>query len=344
MKKAVVTGGSGYFGTLLCNQLIDQGWYVKNIDINPPDSFHNNYEFVQGDIRDLSKIEDSFNGVDTIFHNVALVPITKSNDYEATNLLGTKNTVDLAIKKKVKSFVYTSSSAVFGVPKKNPVSEHDLPNPAESYGKSKLDAEFLLSTYSKSIDINIVRPRTILGHGRLGIFQILFDWIKKGWNIPVLGSGDNIYQFVHADDLASACILASESSGLNFYNVGSQDYCSMRETLETLCAHANTGSKVISLPSSTFELLMNISAKLKLSPLGPYHALMYGRSLYFDTKKVSYELNWKSNYSNKTAIIDSYDHYLRELNNISHKEFKSPHTSPMKQGVLKLLGLSLNIF
>ena len=44
----------------------------------------------------------------------------------------------------------------------------------------------------------IVRPRTILGHGRLGIFQILFKWIKQGKNIPVLGQGDNIYQFVHA--------------------------------------------------------------------------------------------------------------------------------------------------
>ena len=344
MKRAIVTGGSGYFGSLLCNQLVQSDWEVKNIDINPPRDYLKNYTFIKGDINDLSKNEESFEGVDAIFHNVALVPITKSKNYEKTNLYGTKNTIELAVKNKIKSFIYTSSSAIYGVPKQNPVSEHDIPSPAETYGKSKLDSEFLLSTYSNNINISIIRPRTILGHGRLGIFQILFDWIMKGWNIPILGKGDNIYQFVHADDLASACILSEKAKGLNFYNVGAQEYCTMRETLEALCEYAQTGSKVISLPSSTFEFLMNISSKLKLSPLGPYHSLMYGRSLYFDTTKITNELNWKSNYSNKKAIIDSYCHYVNSPVNYFEKKNISPHSSPMKQGILKLLGYSLNIF
>ena len=93
--------------------------------------------------------------------------------------LAQKNTIKIAIKKNINSFIYTSSSAIFGVPSHNPVTENDVPNPAEKYGKSKLDTEFLLSTYSKDININIIRPRTILGHGRLGIFQILFDWVKR---------------------------------------------------------------------------------------------------------------------------------------------------------------------
>ncbi len=344
MKRAIVTGGSGYFGSLLCKQLVNEGWFVNNIDINQPTHLLKNYKYIKGDIRDLSDIEDTFNNIDTVFHNVALVPITKSSNYEETNLFGTKNTIKIAIKKNINSFIYTSSSAIFGVPSHNPVTENDVPNPAEKYGKSKLDTEFLLSTYSKDININIIRPRTILGHGRLGIFQILFDWVKRGWNIPVLGTGDNIYQFVHADDLASACILSSKSKGLNFYNIGSQEYCSMRETLESLCQYANTGSKVVSLPHSSFEFLMNVASKLKLSPLGPYHSLMYGRSLFFDTTKAYKELDWHSKYSNKSAIIDSYKHYINENKKIVEHKHKSPHSSPMKQGVLKLLGFSLNIF
>ena len=344
MKRAIVTGGSGYFGSLLCKKLLESGWEVLNIDINPPKDDLKNYTYIKGDVNDLSKIEETFLGIDAIFHNVALVPITKSKNYEKTNLYGTKNTIELAVNNKIKSFIYTSSSAIYGVPKHNPVSEHDIPSPAESYGKSKLDAEFLLTTYSKDINISIVRPRTILGHGRLGIFQILFDWVEKGWNIPVLGSGENIYQFVHADDLASACISAEKANGLNFYNVGAQEYCTMRETLEALCEYAQTGSKVISLPSSTFESLMNISSRLKLSPLGTYHSLMYGRSLYFDTTKITNELNWKSNFSNKKAIIDSYYHYVNRPKKHFEKKKRSPHSSPMKQGILKLLGYSLNIF
>ena len=340
MKNAIVTGGSGYFGSLLVEQLIDQGWRVKNIDINKPDKLLENSEFIKCDVRNLSEMNSVFDDVHTIFHNVALVPITKSKDYVNTNLYGTKNVIEMAIKSKVNSFVYTSSSAVYGAPKTNPVSENDMPCPAETYGKSKLDAEFLCSTYSSKINVSIIRPRTILGHGRLGIFQILFDWIMKGWNIPILGRGDNIYQFVHADDLAKACILSSESNGLNFYNVGAENYCSMRETLEGLCDYAQTGSKVISLPKSAFENLMNIASFLKVSPLGGYHSLIYGRSLYFDTSKTSEELGWHSEYSNEEAIIDSYKYYKNNISNFSNQLSinKSPHSLPMKQGVLKLMG------
>ena len=175
MKKAIVTGGSGYFGSLLVEQLVNKGWEVKNLDINKPYQLLKNSEFIKCDVRNLSDVNSVFDGVDTVFHNVALVPITKSKDYLNTNLFGTKNVIEMAIKSKVNSFVYTSSSAVYGAPKTNPVSENHIPCPAEAYGKSKLDAEFLCSTYSSKINVSIIRPRTILGHGRLGIFQILLE-------------------------------------------------------------------------------------------------------------------------------------------------------------------------
>ena len=63
------------------------------------------------------------------------------------------------------------------------------------------------------LDVSIVRPRTILGHGRLGIFGILFDWIADGADPIVLGDGSNRYQFVHADDLATVCLLAGDHAG-----------------------------------------------------------------------------------------------------------------------------------
>tara|TARA_B100000941_G_scaffold255225_1_gene203807 strand:- start:1287 stop:2330 length:1044 start_codon:yes stop_codon:yes gene_type:complete len=346
MKKALVTGGSGYFGTLLCEKLVQDGWHVKNLDLIAPINKLENIDFHQTDVRDLSKARKIFEDVDSVFHNVALVPITKSSNYGETNILGTQNTIEMAIKTGVKSFIHTSSSAVFGIPKKNPVRIHDIPFPAEKYGQSKLNSEFLLATYSSKIDISIIRPRTILGHGRLGIFQILFDWISKGWNIPLLGNGENIYQFIHADDLASACILSSNSRGLNYYNIGAKRFCSMRETLEALCDYAGTGSKVISLPQNIFEYLMNTASFLKLSPLGSYHSLMYGRSLYFDISKAEKELGWNSVYSNKESIIDSYKYYISnkdKINSGDNENIKSPHSLPMKQGALKILGYLLNI-
>jgi nucleoside-diphosphate-sugar epimerase len=83
-----------------------------------------------------------------------------------------------------------------------------------------------------------------MGHGRLGIFQILFEWIYHRENVPVLDHGKNIYQFVHADDFAEACIQASHLKGADQFNCGTERFGTMREVLEHLCRHAATGSMV----------------------------------------------------------------------------------------------------
>jgi nucleoside-diphosphate-sugar epimerase len=342
MRKAAVTGGSGYFGSILCQQLSNLSWKIVNLDIIPGSKVEN-CKYAYADVTQPEGLKEQLAGVDTVFHNVALVPITKSDDYSSVNLYGTKNVIEAAIDAGVRSFVYTSSSAIYGAPKSNPISENSLAIPAEPYGQSKLSSEHLLATYTNKINISIVRPRTILGHGRLGIFEILFDWVKKGWNVPVLGDGSNIYQFVHADDLADACIKCADATGLQFFNIGAEEYSTMRDTLEALTSHAKTGSKVVSLPQRHIENLMRLTSNAGISPLGSYHSLMYGRSLYFDTSKAKTELGWSARYSNIDSIISSYDSYLQsDYCSISESSL-SPHSRPLKQGVLSLAGRALNL-
>src|SRR5206468_1516642 len=147
-----------------------------------------------------------------------------------------------ALEAKVRKVINVSSSAVFGAPKSNPVTEETPPTPGEAYGRAKLEGENLCRRFAREgLDVTIIRPRTIMGHGRLGIFQILFEWIRQGSNVPVLGGGQNRYQFVHADDLAEACILAAARPGPAIYNCGTDRFGTMREALEHLCAHARTG-------------------------------------------------------------------------------------------------------
>ena len=101
-------------------------------------------------------------------------------------------------------------------PTANPVLPTTVPRPVEAYGHAKLAAEWacLDGRRARVSTSPIVRPRTILGHGRLGIFGILFDWIADGADVFVLGDGSNRYQFVHADDLAEVCLLAAgDASG-----------------------------------------------------------------------------------------------------------------------------------
>ena len=338
--RAMVTGGSGYFGSLLVKKLLDQGHDVSSLDLNPPDEKIKGLGFFKLDIRNEDLLHKAFKNIDVVFHNVAQVPLAKDKKlFNEVNIEGTKNICKAAIANGVSKVIYTSSSAVYGVPKSNPVDEKTVPNPGEAYGEAKLKGERICEQFSKKgLKISIIRPRTILGHGRLGIFSIFFNWISQGVNIPVLDNGANLYQFVHAEDLVDACILSSFTKhDLSHYNIGANDYGTMRETIQNLCDYANTGSRVYSLPLKPIEIIMNITSKLKISPLGPYHALMYGRSLYFDINKAKSELGFTPKYSTSQMFQESYDWFLENEQKLSSSENTSAHKRIVNESILKVL-------
>jgi nucleoside-diphosphate-sugar epimerase len=337
--KALITGGSGYFGCVLRDRLLERGDAVRVFDLRDADDRPPRVELVAGDLRDPDRVRTACEGIDVVYHNVAQVPLAKDRDlFWSVNHGGTENLLRAVREARVRKLVHTSTSAIFGVPASNPVDETVEPTPMEAYGHAKLAGERLVRTAVErhGIDATIIRPRTILGHGRLGIFQILFNWVEEGRRIPVLGSGDNVYQFVHADDLAAASIAAAHRPGAAVYNIGTDRFGTMRETLEALCAHAGTGSRVYSVPMRLAVAAMNLTSALGISPLGPYHALMYGRSLYFDVGRAKRELGWRPKWSNAEMICDSYDWYLRHEASLAAKT-GSPHRSAVAQGVLDLL-------
>ncbi len=335
----LITGGSGYFGSLLRDRLRARGQPLRVFDLVDATDRSADVSFAQGDIRDAARVQEACDGCDVVYHCVAQVPLAKDRRlFESVNVQGTENLLRAARAAQVRKVIYVSSSAVFGVPKSNPVAEADPPSPGEAYGRAKLAGEKLCAQYAREgLDVTVIRPRTIMGHGRLGIFQILFEWIREGYNVPVLGRGDNVYQFVHADDLAELCLLAAARPGRAIYHGGAGQFGTMRELLEHLCAHAGTGSKVKSVPMAPAVWLMKLTSALGLSPLGPYHALMYGRSLYFDTTKARTELGWKPTVSNNEMFVLSYDWYLRNRETILQSTGASHHRSPVKQGILALV-------
>lgn len=338
--RVLITGGSGYFGCLLRDRLLAANHRVTVFDLVDAEDRPAEVAVIQGDIRDPEAVRAAVENVDVVYHNVAQVPVAKDRRlFWSVNYGGTENLLRAACDAKVRKVVHTSSSAVFGIPERNPVSESDAPHPREAYGRAKLAAEGLVQRYTRdgALDVTIIRPRTIVGHGRLGIFQILFDWVEEGRNIPVLGTGDNLYQFVHADDLADACIRAAGRPGAAVYHIGAAEFGTMRETLEALCRHAGSGSRVYSLPMALAVLGMSVTSALGLSPLGPYHSLMYGRSLYFDISSAKRELGWQPHWSNAKMICQSYDWYIRHKEEVLRHGGRSAHRSPVKQGVLALM-------
>jgi nucleoside-diphosphate-sugar epimerase len=323
----------------LRDRLREKGRAVRVFDLVDAEDRVKDVAFVPGDIRDTASVVAAARDCDTIYHCVAQVPLAKDKElFHSVNVRGTENLLRAALQATVRKIIYVSSSAVFGAPKSNPVSEQTPPSPGEAYGRAKLEGENLCRDYAqRGLDVTIVRPRTIMGHGRLGIFQILFEWIREGYNVPVLGRGDNLYQFVHADDLAEACILAADRTGATTYNCGAAKFGTMREALEHLCAHARTHSRVRSVPMSPAVALMRLTSALGLSPLGAYHALMYGRSLYFDISKTQRELNWQPRFSTDEMFAHSYDWYLANRERVLRAHHATHHRSPVKQGILSLV-------
>ena len=340
MKRVLITGGSGYFGCVLRDRLRAAGCAVRIFDLADSDDRPPEVDLVRGDVRDRAAVEAACAGIDTVFHNVAQVPLAKDRAlFWTVNRDGTENLLAAAHAAGVRKVVHTSSSAVFGIPAKNPVDDTVEPHPLEPYGVAKLAAERVVAAavQQRGQDVTIIRPRTILGHGRLGIFQILFDWVEEGRRIPVLGKGDTLYQFVHADDLADACLRAAQRPGPAIYNIGTERFGTMRQTLEALCRHAGTGSAVYSLPLAPAVLAMKLTSALGLSPLAAYHSLMYGRALYFDLSRPIAELGWHSTRSNEEMICESYDWYLAHQDEVRGRGDRSAHRSAVRQGVLGLL-------
>jgi len=336
--RCLVTGGSGFFGHLLVERLLARGDSVRNFDLFAADDEFAGVEFHRGDIRDADAVRRACDGIDIIYHNIAQQPLSKDPELmRSVNLDGTRNLLSAALERGVTKAIFTSSTAIFGIPSELPIRRSTKPTPCEPYGRTKVASEQLCRTYiEQGLDVTMIRPRTILGHGRLGIFQMLFEWIREGRNVPVMGRGDNLFQFIHAHDLADATILAAHRTGPQVYNIGTDRFGTMREVLEALCRHAKTGSEVRSVPDAPVQWLMAASGKLGLSPLGAYHYMAYGKPNYFDISDAVSELDWRPTYSNEEMMIASYDWYLENREDVLNSKWASPHKSAVKQGILNL--------
>lgn len=336
----LVTGGAGFFGEEIISKLLSQGEKVRSLDLNIPKIKHPNLEIIYGDIRDKEIVSQATKNIEIVHHNVAQVPIAKDRkQFWSVNEEGTKTILESAYKNKIKHFVYTSSSAVYGVPEKNPVTEKSTKIPLEDYGMAKLGGEILCEKYrKKGLSCSIIRPRTILGKGRLGIFQILFEWIFNGRNIPVIDEGKNSYQFIHSSDLADACIVAGREMCNDDFNIGARDFGTMKEALQNLIDHAQSKSKIKSIPFKITKFAMDVTSTIGLSPLGKYHALMYGKDMYFDTTKAEKLLGFNPAFSNDQMFQHSYDWYCTNRNKIIAGELRgSRHQSKLKRGILGIV-------
>jgi len=335
----LITGGSGFLGNAIMHRLLKNGENVKILDVWKSDTHPDDVEFINCDIRDRSGVNKSMKGIDIVHHNVALVPLTKSGKlFWDVNVNGSQIAAEEALKNGVDAFIHMSSSALYGAVNKFPIDKNTKIKPIEIYGKAKYAGEqAVVKTFNNTdIPLIVIRPRTILGNGRLGIFQILFDWIRENHNVYVIGSGNVKFQFIHAHDLMDAYMLAINKGASGIYNVGTDRFGTLRQCLENLIKYANSSSSVISLPQKLTINTLRFADWLGISPLAPWHYLTYHKEFYFDINPLISN-GWKPQYSNDEMFIESYDWFIKNRHIINLNNKASAHRKPVKEALLKVV-------
>ena len=170
---------------------------------------------------------------------------------QSVNVDGTLTLLSAAAEAGVRRVVFVSSTAVYGVPDKHPIEEDDPLHGVGHYGESKIEAEDAVRAFMRrGLDCVILRPKTFIGPERLGVFEILFDWIRDGRRIYTLGDGSNRYQLLAVEDLVDAILLSASkrTAAWEMLNVGAKEFGTVREDLQALIDHAGSKSLLTPIP------------------------------------------------------------------------------------------------
>ena len=333
-----LSGGAGFLGLHLARRLLAGGHRVRTLDVVPlgDDELEQSVEELRGDVRDPASVRELVAGADVVVHAAAALPIQASREtIRSVNVGGTENVLHAAHKAGVGRLVFISSTAVYGVPEKHPIEEDDPLVGVGLYGESKIDAEALCRV--AAVDTTIVRPKTFIGPERLGVFEILFDWIREGRRIYILGRGHNRYQLLAVEDLVEAILRAAdapEAVGETF-NVGTTEFGTVRSDLQALIDHAGSSSRLRPVPAKPAEGVLRTLELLRLSPLAEWHYRTAHKDSFVDVSKAQRLLGWQPRLSNREALIETYDWYLANRERVGAAGVT--HRVPWNQQALGLL-------
>ena len=272
--KALVTGATGFIGLKLIKSLEDCGYSIRILSRN------NNldYDTVICDLQNETIPESALDSVDVIFHLAGHAHDLASDSiqekiYYDVNLGGTVKLIKIAVKKKVRKFIYVSSVKAGGIPGFGVcASENDQGEPEGIYGKTKREAELKLLKIGEesNIFLSIIRPSLVYGPNVKGNLQLMLSGIKKGWFLP-LPETNNKISMIHVDDLIRAILLVTDDDRANgeiFIATDGTPYSS-REIYNFMSGALGKPNPKWSVPKSFFDVasLINPRIRYKLNKL-----------------------------------------------------------------------------
>jgi len=248
-KKALVTGGAGFIGSHLVDELLSSNCKVAVIDNLSSGSLGNlehvmgQISFQEGDIQDLEVLERAMQGCDVVFHQAAVVSVTKTVDdpvgSAAVNEIGTLNVLEAARRCNVNRVILASSSAVYGDDPELPKNEKMVPRTLSPYAVQKLTGEFYARLYNDLYGLetvclryfNVFGPRQDPSSPYSGVISIFLTKAAAKQRPVIYGDGKQSRDFVYVKDVVKANILAGQAgdAGGQVFNVGTGGFVYIKE-------------------------------------------------------------------------------------------------------------------
>ncbi len=300
-KHILVTGGAGFIGSHLCDELLDKGYRVTaidNFDNFYPRSFkednisealkHSNFRLIEGDIRDESVYaelrSETFEAIVHLAAKAGVRPsIIDPIGYQDVNVNGTMKLLEFAKEQGIKQFVFASSSSVYGVNENVPWSESDhVLLPISPYAGTKVTGELMGHVYSKLHGIRFVALRffTVIGPRQRPDLAIhkFSQLMLEGKSIPVFGNGETRRDYTYVKDTVQGIISAINYKNADYaiFNLGNNQTISLSEMINAIAKALDIEPKIEKLAEQpgdvpqTWADISEASAELNYLPATPF--------------------------------------------------------------------------
>ena len=296
--KVIVTGGAGFIGSNLVDELVRKGYKVIVLDNFSTGRLSNlshhskkTVRIVKIDISENKKLDRYFKGVSYVFHLAGLADIVPSienpNKYFKSNVIGTFNIIEAAKKSNIKKFIYAASASCYGIPDKFPTNENAKIKLLNPYAFTKWQAEELIMHWVKMYNFPAISLRLFNAYGpRLNtstdyraVFGIFLDQKLANKPLTIIGNGEQTRDFVHVRDLVRAILKAASSQKKGeIYNVGSGKEIKVNEIAKLI------GGKKIYIPKRYVETRRSLA----------------------DITKVKKDINWRPKITIAEGIKDLF--------------------------------------
>lgn len=321
--RVLITGATGFTGSMLVKKLIEQG--IEVVAIARPSSNLQPFkelpiQWLQGDVFNPDLIEEAVQGTNYIFHMVTPFREAKSPEisYHNVHVASTQLLAKVALKQtSFRRFVHVSTIGVHGHIENPPGDENSPLKPGDLYQETKLEGELWIRKFSQKtgLPVTVVRPAGIYGPGEKRLLKI-YKMVISGW-VPAIGDGSNLLHFIHVDDLTNFLILSAidDRAKGEIFICGSKQSISFREMVELIGNYYQVKPRIINLPAAPIFALGDFFETICLPfgiepPIYRRRLAFYTKNRSFRTNKMQEILNFKPIHEDKNGLLDLAQWYI----------------------------------